>query len=72
MKKIKILFCGLLIGLSVLSYLIANKKSSASELFILNVEALSQKETTDPGKCVNLSGICITPEASHVGMRFVD
>ena len=44
MKKIKILFCGLLVGLSVLSYLIATQKNSIKELVLLNVEALSLNE----------------------------
>ena len=71
MKKIKILFCALFVGLSVSRYLIANKKSSATELFLLNVEALSMNEDSVAGDCVNLSGVCVTPEAFHVGMRFV-
>lgn len=67
MKKIKILFCALFVGLSVSSYLIANKKSSASELFLLNVEALSQDETTVP-ECKNISGSCWTSEGVIFGM----
>lgn len=71
MKKIKILFCGLLVGLSVLSYLIANKKNSTTELFLLNVEALSQDESGRL-ECVPSAGFCITAGSIYVGMRFFD
>lgn len=67
MKKIKILFCGLLVGLSVLSYFVAYQKSFATELFLLNVEALSLDETTSP-ECINISGSCRTSEGVVYGM----
>lgn len=65
MKKIKILFCGLLVGLSVLSYSIANSKKSASELLLLNVEALSFNESGG-GDCVVMEGTCFTNEGDYV------
>jgi len=65
MKKIKILFCGLLVGLSVLSYLIATHRSSTTELLLLNVEALSLNEGAG-GDCVVMEGTCFTNEGDYV------
>lgn len=72
MKKIKILFCGLLVSLSVMSYLIAAHKSSATELFLLNVEALSFDESDVPG-CVLINGYCFASNGDFVrGMKYAD
>lgn len=72
MKKIKILFCGLLIGLSVLSYLVANQKSFASELLRSNVDALTFDESTSPN-CVYASGFCTTNSGGIIrGMKYVE
>lgn len=70
MKKIKVLFCGLLIGLSVLSYMIATSKSSARELLILNVEALTFDESLTPDCCL-VNGTCFTSNGGFIlGMAF--
>lgn len=70
MKKMRILFCGLLVGLSVSSYLIATPKSSLGELFLLNVEALSFDESIGPD-CVVLNGYCIADNGNFIrGMAF--
>lgn len=72
MKKIKILFCGLLVGLSVLSYLVASKKNSATELFLSNVEALSQDESST-SDCVVMEGYCIINNGEiYRGMKLAD
>lgn len=72
MKKIKILFCGLLVGLSVLSYLVVSQKKSATELFLLNVEALSLDESDIPG-CVLIEGYCIADSGDFIrGMKYAD
>lgn len=72
MKKVRILFCGLLVGLSVLSYLIGTRRSSTAELFLLNVEALSQDESAYPN-CVYAHGFCTTNTGGIVlGMKFVE
>ena len=71
MKKIKNLFCGLLVGLSVLSYLIATQKNSIKELVLLNVEALSLNEDDVDG-CVSCSGVCITYSGVYLGMAMAD
>lgn len=72
MKKIKILFCGLLVSLSVMSYLIAAHKSSASELLLLNVEALSLDESDVPG-CILVDGFCFAHNGDFVrGMKYAD
>nr|WP_195458334.1 hypothetical protein [Alistipes sp. D31t1_170403_E11] len=72
MKKIKILFCGLLVGLSVLSYLIATHKNITTELLLLNVEALSLNEELGDG-CVVINGTCFDDYGNYVyGMRYAD
>lgn len=71
MKKITILFCGLLVGLFVVSYLIATPKSSARELLQLNVEALSFNEYEEYG-CTDLNGMCLVPNGYILGMAFQD
>ena len=65
MKKIKILFCGLLVGLSVLSYFIATPKSSVKELVLLNVEALSLDELDTSG-CLSIEGYCIADNGDFI------
>lgn len=69
MKKIKILFCGLLVGLSVLSYLIATHRSSTTELFRLNIEALSLNEDR-PDHCIVVDGFCFVNGILLPGMKF--
>lgn len=72
MKKIKILFCGLLVGLSVLSYFVAYQKSSATELFLFNVEALSHDESST-SECVVMEGFCIINNRDiYYGMKLAD
>lgn len=71
MKKIKIMFCVLVVGLSALSYLIVTKKSVATELFILNVEALSLDESTNT-ECSYITGTCWTSEGVIFGMALAD
>ena len=71
MKKIKILFCGLLIGLSVLSYLIVTQKKSTSELLLLNVDALGQDESGRL-ECVYAPGLCPKNGYIPVGMRYFE
>lgn len=72
MKKIKILFCGLLVGLSVLSYLIASQRNSATELFLSNVEALSLYEL-DPTGCILVDGFCFADSGDFIrGMKYAD
>lgn len=72
MKKIKILFCGLLVGLSVLSYFLAYQKSSAKELFLFNVEALSHDESST-SECVVIEGYCIINNGDiYRGMKLAD
>lgn len=70
MKKIKILFCGLIIGLSVWGYIGSYKIDSAKELLLLNVEALSFDESLTPN-CVFMIGTCFNNEGDIVrGMVF--
>lgn len=70
MKKIKILFCVLFVGLSVSSYLIATHKRSATELLLLNVEALSLDELDTSG-CLSIEGYCIADNGDFIrGMGY--
>lgn len=70
MKKIKILFYVLFVGLSVSSYLIATHKRSSTELLLLNVEALSLNEELGDG-CVIINGTCFDNNGIYVfGMRY--
>lgn len=72
MKKIKILFCGLLVGLSVLSYLIATHTKNTSELFLSNVQSLSQDESST-SDCVVMEGYCIINNGEiYRGMKLAD
>ena len=72
MKRYKILLCGLLAGLSISSYLIVTRKSSTTELFLLNVEALSQDESAHHNR-VYANGFCTTNTGGIIrGMKFVE
>lgn len=72
MKKIKVLLCGLLVGLAVSSYLIVTQNNSATELFLLNVEALSLDESDVPG-CILVDGFCFAHNGDFVrGMKYAD
>lgn len=72
MKKVKLILCLVVAGVSIFGYIFCNSSKSGNELITFNVEALSQDESSTIGDCVDLPGICVTPEASHQGMRYSD